>query len=154
MNAKIDQLTPAEMEWIGQQLKDAKAFVQRVLGKESEDLPSADDLDRAINTWMHSPNDDSSDANAVINCIGVAFGQHLANTSPLEWVIASDDYGTELALYAFPGQGDVLVYPQNFVAKRYEAAEGPFIVKSLHQIRQDVSDVQNANQQKKWWKPW
>ena len=102
MNAKIDLLTPAEKEWIVQQLKEGKAYVQQVLGKESEDLPSPEDLDQTFNTWMHSPTHDSSQANAVINFIGVAFGQHLANTSPLEWVIASDDYGTALALYAFP----------------------------------------------------
>jgi hypothetical protein len=154
MNAKIDQLTNAEQEWISQQLKDAMAFVASVLGKETNDLPSPEDLDRAFNTWLHSPSHDTSEANSVINFVGVAFGQHLANTSPLEWVIASDDYGTELALYAFPGQGDVLVYPQNFVAKRYESRVGTFIAESLIKIQQDVSNAQNIKQQRKWWKPW
>jgi len=146
MDAKIEQLTAGEHEWIEQQLAIAQEFVQRTLNKDTEELPSPEDLDQAFDSWLHSLSQDPSDANSVINCIGIAFGQHLVDSTPLEWVIASDAYGTELALYGLPGQGDVLVYPQNFVAKRYEANVGIFIVGSLNQIRSDVSSVMRNHQ--------
>jgi hypothetical protein len=154
MKAKTDQLTPAEHEWIVQQLRDVRTFVAKTLGKEPAELPSPEDLDQAFDAWRHSPSHDPAQANAIINCLGIAFGQHLVNSSPLRWVIASDDYGTELALHALPGKGDVVVYPQNLVAKRYESGGGKFIVETLIKIRQDVSDIQNLKEQKKWWKPW
>lgn len=146
MDTKIEQLTAGEHEWIEQQIAIAREFVQRTLNKETEGLPSTEDLDQAFNSWLHSLSHDPSDANSVINCVGIAFGQHLVDITPLEWVIASDEYGTELALYALPGQGDVLVYPQNFVAKRYESNVGIFIVESVNQIRSDVSRVLQDHQ--------
>jgi len=139
MDTKIEQLTAGEHEWIEQQIAIAREFVQRILNKETEELPSTEDLDQAFNSWLNSRTHDPFDANSVINCVGIAFGQHLVDSTPLEWVIASDAYGTELALYGLPGEGDVLVYPQNFVAKRYESNVGIFIVESVNQIRSDVS---------------
>ena len=144
MDVKIEQLTAGEHEWIVQQIAIAHEFVQRTLNKDSEELPSPEDLDQAFNAWLHSSLQDPSDPNSVINCVGVAFGQHLVNSTPLEWVIASDEYGTELALYGLPGQGDILVYPQNFVAKRYDTNVGIFIVESINQIRSDVSSVMRS----------
>ena len=138
MKAKTNQLTPAEQDWIDQQLRDVRTFVEKTLGKESAPLPSPEDLDEAFNAWRYSPSYDPSQANAIINCVGIAFGQHLVNSSPLRWVIASDDYGTELALYALPGKGDVLVYPQNLILKRYESGGGKFVVETLIKVRQDV----------------
>ena len=146
MDAKIEQLTAGEHEWIVQQIAIAHEFVQRTLNKDTDELPSPADLDQAFNAWLHSTSHDPSAANSIVNCVGVAFGQHLVDSTPLEWVIASDEYGTELALYGLPGQGDILVYPQNFVAKRYEANVGIFIVESINKIRSDVSSVMRSLQ--------
>jgi hypothetical protein len=146
MDAKNGQLTAGEQEWIMQQIEIAHEFVQRTLNKDTEGLPSPEELDQAFNSWLHSLSDDPSDANAVINCVGVAFGQHLVDSTPLEWVIASDEYGPELALYGLPGQGDFLVYPQNFVAKRYDANVGIFIVESINKIRSDLNSVMLSHQ--------
>lgn len=153
MKAKIEQLTPAEQAWISQQIEAAKEFVSETLGEGINDLPSPQDLDQAFNAWLNSSHD-PADANFVVNCVGIAFGQHLVNTTPLKWVIATDDYGTELAIYGLEGSRDVLVYPQNFVAKRYEAKSGIFIVDSIKQIQADVSKIEIRTSPKKPWKPW
>ena len=154
MDHQIEKLAAAESEWISQQLEAAAQFVTITNGNDTQDLPSPEELDQAFHTWLNSPTHNPSEANSVINCVGIAFGQHLVDRTPLEWVIASDQYGTELAVYGLPGQGDILVYPQNFVAKRYEAKIGTFIAESINRIQTDVSNIQNRNQQKKWWKPW
>jgi hypothetical protein len=154
MKAKIEQLTPAEQDWISQQIEAAKEFVSETLGEGINDLPSPQDLDRAFDAWLNSPSHDPADANFVVNCVGIAFGQHLVNSTPLKWVIATDGYGTELAIYGFEGTGDVLVYPQNFVAKSYEAKSGIFIVESIKQMQADVSKIENRSSPKRPWKFW
>lgn len=154
MEQKIEQLTPAEQDWISQQIGVANEFVGKATDGDSTDLPSPEELDQAFNSWLNSVSHDPADANSVINCVGIAFGQHLVNTTPLQWVIATDNYGTELALYGLPGNGDVLVYPQIFVAKRYEARVGTFIVESIKQIQRDVNKVEARKPSQKWWKPW
>ena len=152
MNAKIEQLTDAEREWIRQQIEVAQLFVQEMVGVSEPKLPTPEALDQAFTAWL--PNHDSAEANAIINCVGVALGQHVVDRTRLEWVIASDQYGTELAIYGFPGQGDVLVYPQNLVAKRYEKKSSPFIVDTINKLCSDITNTQSKEGQKKWWKPW
>lgn len=154
MNAKIEPLSPAEQEWILEQITAACVFVRETIGKDATELPSPEDLDQAFNSWRHSASHDPAQANSIINCVGAAFGQHLVNTTPLEWVIATDEYGTELAVYGLPDRGDVLVYPQNFVAKRYESKAGTFIVQSINEIQAQVSSIEDGKSEKKWWKPW
>ena len=154
MDAKIEQLTPAEQEWIQQQIAVSKAFVEQVTGKLAAELPSPEELDLAFNSWLHSDTHEPDEANEVVNCVGVAVGQHIINKTGLEWVIASDSYGTELAVYGLPGKGDILVYPQNLVAKRYESKTGHFIAELINKICSDVAGVQKQGPQKKWWKPW
>ena len=154
MKPKIDQLTSAEQDWILQQIGAAKEFAYKTTGADPMDLPSPEDLDQAFNSWLTSVSHDSADANSIVNCVGIAFGQHLVNTTPLQWVIATDDYGTELAVHGLPGTGDILVYPQNFVAKRYEAKVGTFIVESIKQIQTEVNRAEARKVSQKWWKPW
>ncbi len=152
MDAKIEQLTDAEREWIRQQIEIAQGFVEVTLGVSGSELPEPEDLDRAFNAWL--PNHDPTEANAIVNCVGVALGQHVVDRTGLEWVIASDNYGTELAIYGLPGKGDVLVYPQNLVAKRYEKQSGPFVVDIINKLCADIENVRNQKEEKKWWKPW
>ena len=152
MDAKIEQLTEAEHDWIQQQIALAQSFVLDMLGVSEGELPSPEELDRAFTAWL--PEHDPAEANAIVNCVGVALGQHIVARSGLEWVIASDKYGTELAVYGLPGRGDVLLYPQNLVAKRYEKRSTPFVVDLINKLCGDIAKVQHQKDQKKWWKPW
>ena len=58
------------------------------------------------------------------------------------WVVATDKYGCEMALLALPGRGDVLVYPSNLVAKRWQSRETGFLVPLCGVITQQVRDVE------------
>jgi len=58
-----------------------------------------------------------------------------------EWVIATDEKGSDLAVYGCPGSGDILVFPANFIAKRWEKREINFIEKSYIQIASDVQKI-------------
>lgn len=67
--------------------------------------------------------------NALVNAVGIAFGEHLARAGNLDWVIATDAKGSDLALHS--QYGDTLVYPANAIAKRVVEGEMGF-VRSLH----------------------
>jgi hypothetical protein len=79
------------------------------------------------------------DPNHIINAVGIAIGEHLVAALDLRWVVASDDYGTELAVHGEPGS--VIVYPANLVAKRFESRTARFIAPLVRQMVEDIRRV-------------
>ncbi len=57
----------------------------------------------------------------MINRIGLGLGEHIRRRTDLAWVVAADQYGTEIALHR--ASGNVLVCPTNMLAKRWVAGE-------------------------------
>jgi hypothetical protein len=114
-------------------------------------------LDRAFAAWLPECGDDATQLNAVINIVGVQFGQILVDSVGFEWTIAKDAQGTDLAVRALPGRGDVLIYPANFVAKRWQRRESNFLVAAVHTIREQVAAVASGaapGQRRPWWRFW
>lgn len=139
MKAKIETLNEKEQAWIAEELERAAEFVKSIRPQAIAQPIDLNALDEAFAAWMASSSaKEPCNANAAINCVGMAFGQSLVDGLGLKWVIATDDYGTDLAVYGLPGTGDVLVYPANFVAKRWERRETNFLAKSYRQIERDV----------------
>ena len=121
MKQKIEAISNAERAWVAAQLTSASEFVGAFSPNDTGQALSLAALDRAFGAWMRSgAADDTGNANKIINSVGVAFGRLLVEDLGLEWVIATDEHGSDLAVYGLPGTGDVLVYPANFVAKRWE----------------------------------
>lgn len=141
MKQRIDPLNANETAWIKTQLENAAKFVEGFSPTDSEQPLTLAALDRAFAAWIVSEPAGTDLINAVINYVGIAFGQALVDGIGLQWVIATDNQGSELAVYGFPGRGDVLVYPANFVAKRWERRETNFLEKAYQQIGQDVRAV-------------
>ena len=124
---ELSPLSEAEIQWRDKQFKAAQIIARRYTG-DCEDLPSLAMLDEVVEGWLDD-NESRIEVNVLINAIGIAFGQHLANSSALTWVIATDTRGSDLALYR--ENSEVLIYPANAVAKRIVAEERRF-VESLH----------------------
>jgi len=142
---KIDQTTASEDHWIETQSATARRFLEETIGEESHSPLSAETLDKAFSAWLDDPSSTTLEANDVVNCVGVSFGILLIAAVPdLKWVIATDEHGTELAVYGLPGTGDVIVFPQNFVAKRCEAGTANFIACSIHKIQAEVVSIKAA----------
>lgn len=138
MKQRINPVNENETAWIKTQLENASKFVEG-FSQEDEEKPLAlAALDRAFAAWIASEPTETDLINAVINHVGIAFGQALVEGIGLKWVIATDNQGSELAVHGFPGRGDVLVYPSNFVAKRWERRETNFLEKAYQQIGRDV----------------
>lgn len=119
----------AELAWIRSNLDVAKRLAAIHTGGKREALPDPRLLDEVFAAWLRewnaTPSDERGDPNAYINAVGLAFGQSLVDTLGLEWAVVTDEYGTEIAVRGQPG--DLLVFPTNLVAKRFETGETHFL---------------------------
>jgi hypothetical protein len=156
-NPTFAPLTDAERAWIGQQLEGARLFVASMSPADANQPVTIEALDRAFAAWLPQAGDDVAQINAAINVVGVQFGQFLVDGAGFEWSIAADAQGTDLAVRALPGQGDVLVYPANFVAKRWERREANFLAASVRSIEEHVAAIAAGyagGERRPWWRFW
>ena len=130
----FSELRQPERDWIDLQLKAARAFVSAFSPSDAWDPIRLEALDRAFGNWMSSKPQDTEDINSAINAVGVAFGSILVEKQGFSWTIATDEQGTDLAVRALPNAGDVLVFPANFVAKRWDRKEHDFLVDGCREI--------------------
>ncbi|HZE80108.1 MAG TPA: DUF3806 domain-containing protein [Candidatus Polarisedimenticolia bacterium] len=148
MKQKIDPISEGEQAWIATQLVNASGFVAAFSAQDAEATISLTALDRAFAAWMGSgTTDDAESTNKIINSVGVAFGRFLVEGLGLRWVIATDEHGSDLAVYGLPGTGDILLYPTNFIAKRWESQETNFIEESYRQIERQVRSIERQFRQ-------
>jgi hypothetical protein len=133
----FQQITDAERQWIEGQLAAAASFVAQY-SSQQQDL-SLEVLDQAWSAWMATSATDINEINNAINCVGIPFGSMFVATGEFEWCIATDDWGTDLAVRALPGRGDILIYPSDFVSKRWETPTTNFLADAFPRIMDHVS---------------
>jgi len=137
---KVEAPTAAELEWVRDGLQLAESLAEVYGGAASGTPLTLASLDTAFTNWLHTwhgmPPDERDDPNPYINGFGLAFGQALVDDVCLEWAVVTDEHGTEIAVHGEPG--DVLVFPTNFVAKRFERGETDFMRASFDEIRSRV----------------
>lgn len=134
-------LSPAEQKWVAEQLEVASAFVAAHSPTDSGSPITLGALDRAFSAWLGQGISESAQVNAAINAVGIAFGSLLVRDAGFSWVIATDAQGTDLAVCALPGTADVLLYPANFVAKRWERREGTFMQAAFTETARQVREL-------------
>jgi hypothetical protein len=154
MKQKISQLNENEKAWIKGYLDVAVSFVDTYAPTGNNDPLSLSSMDSAFAAWIATKPTDGVLINDIVNAIGMAFGTKLVDGLGFQWVVASDNQGTEMAVYALPGKGDVLVYPANFVAKRWEKREINFLEPSYQKISEDLARLKQSHTVKAWWKIW
>lgn len=158
MKQKISQLTDNEQSWVADHVEGASAFVDAFSPEDAQQPLTLAGLDRAFARWLATNETDDTLINGTLNCVGIAFGQFLVDGVGLKWVIAADEQGSDLAVFGLPGMGDVLVYPANFVAKRWERRESSFLEASYQQIAEQVQAISQRGhsqlKRKPWWKFW
>ncbi|MDO5684266.1 MAG: DUF3806 domain-containing protein [Propionibacteriaceae bacterium] len=134
--AKIEPLNPAELEWITGLTRSLREVgVPDDLGSVSTHF------DQQRRDWFALSQDARSDPNPLINAVGAFIGDLLVRECGLEWVLASDEYGTEAAVFGNPG--DVLIYPMNMVAKRWQP-DGGSLAELVPAVIQGVRDAQRS----------
>ena len=144
MKPQITSLSEAEKAWIADQYKNAIEFVRSFCPEDPQSSLTLRALDRAFSYWQKDASSSDIDrANRIINAVGVAFGQCLVDGLELQWAIATDEDGPDLAVHGLPGTGEIVIYPANFVAKRWERRESDFLEPSYLQIASDVQKIKN-----------
>lgn len=161
---RFQELNNAELDWIASRIEDAKLLISQYAPGDVGQPINASVLDRGYAGWLASNETNSDRINEVINALGIAFGQLLVDEIGFQWVIVTDQFGTDMGILALPGKGDVLVTPATMVAKRWETRETGFLV-PLHRVVTDqVRKVEalwkdgpspaTATGQKPWWRFW
>jgi hypothetical protein len=145
MEQKISELNDKEVEWINNQLEEAKLFIKIFSPEDEGKEIKLAILDKAFGAWIATKPTDIQQINGTINKVGIAFGQKMVDNLGLKWVIATDRYGTELAVYGYPKRGDVIIYPANFIAKRWERKESNFIEQAYKNIEKEIKNIKAKN---------
>ena len=83
-------------------------------------IPEPQALERMWDEWLANGLE-GTENESVVRAVGCAFGEHLAQRWSLNWVTATDEWGTDIAVHGSPG--DVLLFPVDFVSKRAEEHE-------------------------------
>jgi hypothetical protein len=140
VDAKVTQLTGAEQDWLKAQLAAAAQFVEDYGSHRT--AAGLESLDHAWASWLDRQTVDPSDPKPVLNAVGVALGQAIIEAlAGFDWVIAEDADGTDLAIYGLPGTSDVLIYPADLVAQRYETREQWFLQDIRNQVVAQVKQL-------------
>jgi hypothetical protein len=81
--------------------------------------------DEKLSEWHRLPEDQRPDVAALVDAIGAGVGECIVRQSSLRWVVATDPWGTDLALHG--DADDFLFFPLSSVAKRWRDNETGFV---------------------------
>jgi hypothetical protein len=126
----------AEQRWIAANLRRALHLAHEHGDPTTSTTPSLAALDRAWVAESAELRASNGDPNPLIQALGIALGDFLITRHGLEWVVATDPLGTEMAVYG--AVNELLVYPLNLVAKRWQRTEGAFLVALAAAMDADV----------------
>jgi hypothetical protein len=116
---EVEALRDDEVEWVQ----------ATVAALDEQDLKSGDidDLgrhyDELLTVWLRLREADRPDPDTVINQIGLAFGQYVADRTGLAWGVVTDPHGVKIVLHRTGGAGHVLLYPTTMVAEHWHEHE-------------------------------
>jgi hypothetical protein len=128
---------PAELRWIQENLALAQQLVQLFAPELATLTLDPHALDEAYARWFAQHRPEQEDPNPIINAVGLAYGQYMADQLSLEWTVVSDAQGTDIALHGEPNQ--VLIFPTALVAKRYYSRQTGFLSLLYPLMRDDVA---------------
>ncbi len=136
----IHDLANSQKEWLEHHRRELTRRVQRELGYDGDWPIPLSVLDEFWGRFIATPPESSNAIDAVLNGVGVALGDHLVRAKRFEWIILSDTYGVCIALVGLRGTANVNTDPFNFVAKRWDRKETPFLVHGHQALCQTVDD--------------
>jgi len=82
-----------------------------------------EELDRIFSRWMNEPGEKESDE-IVANSLGAAFGSYLVEHHGFQWIVVTDEYGTEYAVRH--DLNHTIAFPRASVQKRIENGQAEF----------------------------
>jgi Domain of unknown function (DUF3806) len=139
----VEPADEAGLEWIDQHVRAAKATIAAG-GIEQADELSPETLDRLyaeLSAELRRSGAEHEAVNSVINTVGLAFGQVLADGLGLTWVVVADEHGAEIALHAEP---DFIFFPTTLVATRWESDGTDFLAETYETARAHLAELRSG----------
>lgn len=135
------ELNDHEKDWLSKNLSAVKGITQSTLGKDDPDWLQPGKLDQAYAAWYATHDLETEDPNPLINAFGMAFGEYLVREHQLNWVIVQEKDRAELAVHG--ESGEILLFPPNLVAKRYEKGMVDFLEPLSLEIGQSIQKIRS-----------
>ncbi len=143
---KFEPPSAAELAWLGEKRAHLSSYLEAVLSMPAVPKVSSDLLDELWVAWRAISTGDDEAVLNFVEVFGVGFGDLLVHELGFEWSILTDEYGTDLAVRALPGTGDIRVTPIDFVLKRYQDEQlEPYVAHAIVEIGQVLE-----RQKKEW----
>ena len=161
MKQEIKELTKSQMEWIEWNLNAVNEFVEIFSPSDAGKPVSLGALDRAFAAYIDSGVTDFDQVNATINVVGITFGSFFINKGSFQWAVVTDKDGSELAVVAYPESANIIIFPNNFITKRWNKREKFFIENGFNELYAQVKKVESQVvhqagevklDKKPWWK--
>jgi hypothetical protein len=133
MKQTIEPPNADESSWITENLELAKKIVATYA--HTADL-GPDSLDEVLSAWSSHGEAERIEPNALVNALGIAFGQFLIQELQLRWAVVIDEHGTDIAVHGSPSE--ILIFPTSAVAKRIEKGELSFFRDLFQQLSGDI----------------
>lgn len=96
------------------------------MGQLPQEKYDSNILDEVLEKWRQNKNNTKEKPEYVIEALGAAFGQDIANTLNCEWKILTDQYGSDLTVIhkkykvnGFPFSSVEKAYTENRIASLY-----------------------------------
>ncbi len=133
---KKSPLTSQEHEHLGHQRAVVEELLRvkyntYTLPKLKADLPL---LQQLINDRIFSP-----EQKYEWSCVGVIFGDIIANELGLNWIVQCDEYGIEPALNL--ENTSITLFPRTMILKRVEKSEYPDLQFLLGKLKESIDDL-------------
>lgn len=124
---QIYDLAESQKLWLDCHRRELVRRVQRELGYDGDSPIPLKILDEFWDRFIAASPESNDAVNAILNDVGVALGDHLVRAKQFEWIILSDSYGVGIAVVALRGTANMSTDPFNFVVKRWDRKESPFL---------------------------
>ncbi len=157
-SVSVDNLSEKEVEWLSLQRGLARELVGIFTESACEGSPTVEDLEITYNKYMahflYPPRKGLLrkkslviDPNPFVLSIGTAFGDCIVANTTLEWMIITDEFGTDVGLYTpgvSAGHTDIVTHPINLVAKRFESKTTNWIEDVYSSLIAEIRQMLNS----------
>lgn len=115
----------------------------RAAGVDVDDLDSIGaTYDAYVDEILLTPADDRPDPTPTLTMIAMAMGEHLQRNSSLQWRIAGDAQGTDLALASADDLG--VLYPIDPVAQAWSQRQRGWLPVFVRELIRSIQDAERA----------
>lgn len=154
-----DNLSDKELLWLQTQRGLACELVNKFSNQVPSEHPTIEQLHLAYDIYLEHflkpprkgllrKKSLIIDPNAFVLSVGVAFGDCIAAKTVLEWKIVTDQYGTDMMLFA-PGIAgkytDIVNAPISMIAKRIESRESDWLAPTFDSLINQLNEMSGKN---------